>query len=337
MAYEFDNLPFKWTVSDGTPPTEQEIALGLQGGMALPASFVNQQWTATYLAIEEIQNLWETWAMVAMPDSLVTTNGVFGENIKVGKNIDVGEVNTYGTGSNFGDQECYVIGIGNRVYDLNLSVGKYCKTPTSTTRAGSTGDLFIIGNGLGDNDTSAVTMRSNAFRVTADGQVLGTQAYAASGADFAECFEWADGNPENEDRRGRFVTLDGEKIRLATAEDDYILGAVSATPTVIGDAHTDDWHGKYETDVFGVRVLENGAWKLTEGFDGSQDDNYTSRLKRAEWAAVGLVGKLVAVDDGSCQVNGYCKPSVNGIATASETGYRVMARLDETHIRVLVK
>lgn len=213
----------------------------------------------------------------------------------------------------------------------NFVIGKWNKTPAETSPTVNTGDLFVIGSGLEGG------AKANAFRVTAAGEVMGTQAYTASGADYAELFEWLDGNPDNSDRRGLFVTLDGEKIRPANADDDYILGVVSATPSIIGNAQTDDWHGKYVTDVFGARVVENGAYKLSEDFDEEKDDNYTSRLDRAEWAAVGLTGKLIVCDDGTCNVNGYCYPSENGIATASETGYRVIARIDENHIKVIVK
>jgi len=213
----------------------------------------------------------------------------------------------------------------------NYVVGKFNKIPTAADPAANTGDLFIVGNGLTGG------ARGNALRVTAAGAVMGTQAYTASGADYAELFEWLDGNSDGSDRRGLFVTLDGEKIRLANPDDTYILGVVSATPSIIGDACTDDWHGKYVTDVFGAKVLENGAYKLSDGFDSEKDGNYISRLERPEWAAVGLVGKLIVCDDGTCQVNSYCYPSESGVATASETGYRVIARIDENHIKVIMK
>ena len=53
---------------------------------------------------------------------------------------------------------------------------------------------------------------------------------------------------------------------------------------------------------------------------------------------MGLLGKLVAVDDGSCQVNGWCTVGEGGAATgsATRTRFRVMARLDERHVRVMV-
>lgn len=61
MAYEFTNKPFKWT-KNGQDPTQAEIDLGLQGGMALPADFVNQQWSKTYKAIDETQSVVSTLA-----------------------------------------------------------------------------------------------------------------------------------------------------------------------------------------------------------------------------------------------------------------------------------
>ena len=72
--------------------------------------------------------------------------------------------------------------------------------------------------------------------------------------------------------------------------------------------------------------------------DYDPDVEYVSRSERSEWAAVGLVGQLIAVDDGTCEVGKYCKPSTGGIATIAEekTKFLVMKRIDETHIKVFV-
>lgn len=254
-------------------------------------------------------------------------------------------------------------GCGNNALDYQTKVGKYAKAGTAGLSTDNvTGDAFIIGNG------TSTTSLSNAFRVTYTGKAYGLSAYGSSGADYAEYFEWKDGNPDNEDRRGRLVTLDGEKIRLATVDDDYILGIVSANPCIEGDVYSDDWQGKYLTDVFGQRLTqtvhiparyeeqeitdpETGEtttenvlveeeheavqWVLNPDFDPEQE--YVSREDRKEWSAIGMMGKLVVVDDGTCEVNGYCKAGVNGIATKADDGYRVMARIDDTHIRVLVR
>jgi hypothetical protein len=147
------------------------------------------------------------------------------------------------------------------------------------------------------------------------------------------------------------VTLDCDKIRPATFLDDYILGIVSATPCVVGDTHDQYWQGKYLKDIFGeiiyekVEVPERDGTpahtenhpKLNPDYDSSK--RYVSREFRKEWSPIGLVGKLVVVDNGTCEPNGYCYPGIDGIATYSKekTPYRVMERLDDTHIRVFIK
>ena len=217
-------------------------------------------------------------------------------------------------------------------------------------------DLFIIGNG----DSSG---KANAFRIAYSGEVYGTGSYHSSGADYAEFFEWQDENPDNEDRVGHFVALDGEKIKYAN-DGDYIVGVVSGTPAIIGDHPSESWKNRYVTDIYGriqyheieipdvTRKIENedGTTEnvviipkhketqpiINENYDPSKESTYQNREMRPEWAAVGMFGKLVCIDDGSCEVNGYCKP-INGIATKADKGYRVMARLDSTHIKVLIK
>lgn len=375
MSYEFTKAPFKWT-SAGSLPTESEITLGLQGGSALPAAFVNAQWTNTYDCIIELQDIVgsigdglftaeslnvgtastsntinspETANSAAIGDGNTMTamysaaigndNEIYGfqctalGNLNaVGSSSDAAYNSVAGGDNNVvSGHSASAIGTSLTANNMNHVVGKFNKVPTAASTSGTDGDIFIVGNGTG---TSAL---SNAFRVTAAGQCMGTTFFASSGADYAELFEWADGNPEKEDRRGLFVTLDGEKIRLATVDDEYILGAISGAPTVIGDAATEDWHGKYKRDVFGARIVKDGSYQLSETFDKEHEGNYINRLERPEWGIVGLTGKLVVVDNGTCKVNGYCSPTAGGIATASEKGYRVMSRVDDTHIRVLVK
>lgn len=268
-----------------------------------------------------------------------------------------------------------IFGKNSTALAYQFKIGSYAKDGTPGAMDSTVGDAFIIGNGVDEYESTGV-VRSNAFRVTYAGKAYGLAAYGSSGADYAEYFEWKDGNPDNEDRRGRLVTLDGEKIRFATSEDDYILGIVSANPCVEGDIQPDDWQGKYLTDVFGQRLTqivhiparyeeqeitdpETGEtttenvliedehdavqWVLNPDYDPEQE--YVSREDRKEWSPVGMMGKLVVVDDGTCEVNGFCKAGVNGIATKSRDieglptndGYRVMARIDDTHIRVLVR
>lgn len=237
--------------------------------------------------------------------------------------------------------------------DNQTAIGKFNLASTSET------DRLIIGKG------TATSARANCFRVTDTG-VYATGAHNTTGADYAEYFEWLDGNLENADRMGLFVTLEGEKIRPARAKDDFILGIVSAAPSVCGDVHDDQWQGMYLYDIYGRPLWEDvevpdenieepdpenpggtitrilipahteHRQKLNPDYDNAQP--YVPRSERPEWDAVGMLGKLVARDDGTCKVNGWCAVGENGIATESgaRTKYRVMARLDENHIRVLI-
>ena len=52
-----------------------------------------------------------------------------------------------------------------------------------------------------------------------------------------------------------------------------------------------------------------------------------------------MVGKLIVDDDGTCEVGGFAVPGKDGIATrgTSINGYKVIARLDENHIRVIFR
>lgn len=228
-------------------------------------------------------------------------------------------------------------GVGTVAYDYQFVAGRYNNLASAPTSESDTeGSLFIVGCGTN-------TATANALRITTAGKCYGSQSFGASGADFAEMFEWCDGNTNNEDRRGLFVTLDGDKIKLANSDDDYILGVVSATPTVIGDTASEEWHGKYKTDVFGNRLTETvNVEGTTEtrfilNDDYISDKEYKSREERKEWASIGLIGKLVVTDDGTCEVNGYCKSGNNGIATKATAGYRVLKRIDNNHIRILYK
>ena len=256
-----------------------------------------------------------------------------------------------GTGSHAGGYQTIASG------EYQTAIGKYNKESSAET------DKLIIGNGTSD------TTRSNCFRVTNSSGVYSNSTYHSSGADYAEMFEWLDSNSNNEDRAGLFVTLEGNNIKIASPKEDYILGVVSACPSVCGDVCDEIWNRMFETDAFGRTILEeieipektedifvhteNGEKqfvktnviqkahkelvpKLNPDYDNTQQ--YIPRSKRPEWAAIGLLGKLVVIDDGSCVINGYCKVGEGGIAVMSEqkTRFRVMARLDDNHIKILM-
>ena len=176
-------------------------------------------------------------------------------------------------------------------------------------------------------------------------------------------FEWNDGNTNNEDRVGLFVSLDCDKIKIAKSTDSNIIGIISGSPSMIGD-NPMRWNSKYLTDEWGRVIIEDVEVKYFENEEYIDENNiksirkvektridrvpklnpdynnkldYLLRTERKEWDAVGLLGKLLVRQDGTLKVGEYCKPNDNGIATNSDSGYIVMKVINEKQALVLFK
>ena len=93
-------------------------------------------------------------------------------------------------------------------------------------------------------------------------------ADVGNASDYAEYFEWLDGNTSNADRRGITVVLDGEKIRPATDSDDTskIIGVVSANPAVVGDSAWSEWQLAHQKDAYGSWVTEDKEYLVWNKF-----------------------------------------------------------------------
>ena len=102
----------------------------------------------------------------------------------------------------------------------------------------------------------------------ADGTVAG------GGADYAEYFEWKDGNTSDEDRVGFTVVLDENKIVASSDSDNAsdVIGDISGNPVVVGDTAWNKWNQKhlkddYE-DIYGKNIQQqNGMKKLMVQID----------------------------------------------------------------------
>lgn len=217
----------------------------------------------------------------------------------------------------------------------------------------NTDSLLTVGKGTSN------TARSNAFDVKSNGNILVGGKSVHSGADYAEFFEWTDGNPNAEDRIGLVVALDGEKVRPAMPCDD-VLGIVSGTAAVLGDSAAMYWKDKYLTDEFGRTICdmveefielpdpETGEMvkestglmpqpRLNPNFD--PDSTYIPREERKEWDQIGMMGKLYVRDDGTLAAGDYGCPGENGVLTksGSKTNIRVMKRTGDNIVLVLLK
>ena len=298
--------------------------------------------------------------------SIIDGEGTF-KNTKIIDNsiiLGIGPSGDYGFNYNISVDHCFLMGYyvqclnyGNN-YNINYAFGLGNGLITR-------GNQFVIGSGnIRDEKEDSPTYsfiigngpdlitRSNALTVDKTGNLAIAGTMSSAGADYAEFFEWKDGNPEAEDRVGYIVSLDGDKLTLAN-EGDYILGVVSGTATVLGDNPEWNWAKRWVTDDFGRIQYEDKvihheakddipAWDETikapvVNPDYNPDQKYIKRADRPEWSAVGMMGKLYVRDDGTCQVNGFAKP-INGVATASTSGtMRVIERVSDNVIRVVIK
>ena len=243
-------------------------------------------------------------------------------------------------GNTFWYEFCH--GYGVKALGLGQAAfGKYNALTDNTNR------LLYVGNG--DKDTD----RRNAFSVTQYGDIIYSGQAVANGADYAEYFEWEDGNLENEDRVGYFVTLtDDGKIKKAENGDD-ILGIVSASPSVTGNAFEDEWQGKYLTDEWGRKLYETVTYPTKYDEDGNiivsgyttkvpminpdydATVEYTPRSKRKEWCVVGLLGRLKVRVNSS--VGKYVQCGNNGIGVSSSDGFKVLKKISNNIVEVFIK
>lgn len=140
--------------------------------------------------------------------------------------------------------------------------------------------------------------------LTADGTVV------SQNADFAEVAEWADGNPDNEDRAGYFVCanipVDGIVMKKATSVDD-VKGVTIKNPAFAGN---------YTKD----KLDSNG--KLLP-----------------KYSYVAIIGFVPVIDNGTCAVGGRCMPDNNGCAIPSSNsmGYQVVNRIDEKRVLIIIE
>ena len=229
--------------------------------------------------------------VIANNDGTILFNTLGSEKMKISSDgyIVVGGYNQdLGVGGTWGK-------FGSRTDANNIAAAKFYASASDyysqvvsagVTRANNTGFVYYaaVSSSAGTSDTD--------WYVRGDGGVFSDSSTSMSTpADYAEYFEWADGNPNNEDRAGYSVSLiNGTQIKIAE-EGELVIGIVSANPAVVGDAAWNNWTGKYQKDEFNRYIRdENGDRILSESFN--PESTYVPREERPEWSPVGMVGKL---------------------------------------------
>ncbi|MCA9438365.1 MAG: hypothetical protein KC978_21450, partial [Candidatus Omnitrophica bacterium] len=135
--------------------------------------------------------------------------------------------------------------------------------------------------------------------------------FPGGGADYAEWFEWADGNPDNEDRCGMSVTLVGNKIALAQ-DGDELLGVISGNASVVGDGDIGRWKDKYLRDDFGRYLTEEYTvtqWVVS--VDEGETISYESD-RIPDDVIVPIEAEVISVDDyGNALTRRVLNPAYN--------------------------
>ena len=128
-------------------------------------------------------------------------------------------------------------------------------------------------------------------QIQCKGKVSAVSGFGGGGADFAEYFEWADGNPNISDRVGRSVVVTGSsgKIGIATTGQTP-FGVVTGRAAFVGNT-AGRWHQRYLKDEY-LRTIkdENGNDVPNPEFNSAC--TYFTREQRAEWDPIGMMGKI---------------------------------------------
>ena len=132
---------------------------------------------------------------------------------------------------------------------VSVSMGQYSQTSQDGCLGIGYEDFSVGYNPATKTDQNLKILLNGA---TGDGYFDGSADLG--NADYAEYFEWVDGNPDNEDRRGFTVSLVGEKIKVAE-ENEVVIGVISAAPAIVGDSASLRWANKYELDEFGAKIM----------------------------------------------------------------------------------
>ncbi len=112
-------------------------------------------------------------------------------------------------------------------------------------------------------------------------------------SDYAEAFEWFDGNPKKEDRYGRIVSLvEGtNKIEYWEGKHPYPLGVTKpfGSSAIVGNMDGLEWNKKFLRNEWNMPIYNNrGEQILNPAYN--KDIEHIPRSKRKEWACVGLLG-----------------------------------------------
>jgi hypothetical protein len=146
-----------------------------------------------------------------------------------------------GSGNNIKAKQSLAFGSSHNIqHDYTIAFG----TSVNTSTMGAISKQMIFANG--GNATVRIDFGS--------GKIYTDAGATFTPADYAEYFEWEDGNQNEETRYGLAVSLvKNGKIKIG---NENIIGIVSSAPGIIGDAAELGWKNKYLVNEWGQVVTE---------------------------------------------------------------------------------
>lgn len=189
-------------------------------------------------------------------------------------------------------RNCLVVGTGGKA---SSDFGNN-RNDDAVLYVGSSGHTHSGGGGTTENGIALIGLSSRTGGTADAGKVLCDDSLAATGADYAEMFEWDDGNANDEDRVGLFVKIstDGSGLpngKVEVGGDGMVVGPVSSIPGATVNSSPLNWNSKYIKDDFGRKILDSdGKRQLNPNFDEAQ--NYSNRGSRKEWTPIALKGRV---------------------------------------------
>ena len=140
--------------------------------------------------------------------------------------------------------------------------------------------------------------------------------WIGGGADFAEYFEWSDGNPHREDRYGYFVAVDSRSTKgtivHATRSKD-VIGVTSARSAFVGDSAEVGWQGAVERDPL-LRPVTRLSYRAS-----------LVRELRIIGGELSVSEKIVSLDEQGAQIRQTLSESVDATRAKVEEALAVDA------------
>jgi hypothetical protein len=137
------------------------------------------------------------------------------------------------------DADAVSIDVASRYFEhtaLNIQsaapVSKNWKAIEITADTGAAGETHIV-------------------QVDGTGNFYSNASYLSNHNGYAEMFEWADGNPRNEDRVGHTVAINNQGKLISACEGNPPVGVVVPHAAMVGNTAWNHWHRKHSTDRFG--------------------------------------------------------------------------------------